>query len=102
MSLLKPPAPELTKRKYYIRIDERLAQKMEKYAEFINARTVDYVIAEALDFVFRKDGKFNAWLAQHPSVPPARPASANGSEPNGTTMAGERDRGTPATASATI
>ncbi|HZS72293.1 MAG TPA: hypothetical protein VFA13_10675 [Candidatus Acidoferrum sp.] len=99
MSLLKPPAPEVTKRKYYIRIDERLAQKMEKYAEFINARTVDYVIAEALDFVFRKDGKFNAWLAQHPGVPPAR---ANGSKPNGSTIAEETDRGTPATASATI
>jgi hypothetical protein len=102
MSLLKPPAPEVTKRKYYIRIDEPLAQKMEKYAEFIDARTVDYVIAEALDFVFRKDGKFNAWLAQHPGVPPARPARANGSKPNGSTMAGEIDRKISATARATI
>lgn len=90
MSLLKPPAPEVTKRKYYIRIEEPLAQKMDKYAEFIDARSVDYVIAEALDFVFKKDSSFNAWLTQHHGDPPAKTARANGPKPNGSTIAAHK------------
>lgn len=90
MSLLKTPTPEVTKRKYYIRIEEPLAQKMEKYAEFIDARTVDYVIAEALDFVFKKDSSFNAWLTQHQGSLPAKAVRGNGSRPIGSTIAAHR------------
>jgi hypothetical protein len=37
MPLLKPPAPTVAKRKYYIRIEEPLAVTMERYAERISA-----------------------------------------------------------------
>ncbi len=95
MSLLKPPPPEVTRRKYYVRMDEPLAQKMEKYAEFLAANaanhvTVDHVIAQALDFVFRKDGEFNTWLAEHPGNPPAKTPRGNASKPNGSTIAAEK------------
>jgi hypothetical protein len=63
MPLLKPPAPEIPKRKYYVRIEEPLAAKMVRYADFLGAKTIDHVIGQALDFVFRKDSEFNAWLA---------------------------------------
>jgi len=41
---------------------------MERYAEFLGAPNIDHVIAEALDFVFRKDSDFNSWLADHPQT----------------------------------
>jgi hypothetical protein len=68
MPLLKPPAPEIPKRKYYVRIEEPLAAKMERYAAFLGAKTIDHVIGQALDFIFRKDGEFNAWLADQPET----------------------------------
>lgn len=101
MPLLKPPVPEVAKRKYYVRIDEPLALKMEKYAAFLGARTVDHVISQALEFVFRKDSEFNAWLAEHPGSPPSRTAKSNGSKPNGT-MAREKSPEMTATARDTI
>jgi hypothetical protein len=96
MPLLKPPAPEIPKRKYYIRVEEPLAAKMEKYAEFLGARTIDHVIGQALDFVFRKDTEFAGWLANHSEVPSAidakharRKGKPNGADaqtvPNGAT-----------------
>ena len=54
MPLLKPPAPTVAKRKYYIRIDEPLALTMERYAEFIGTHSADHVITQALEFVFKK------------------------------------------------
>ena len=85
MPLLKPPAPEIPKRKYYVRIEEPLAAKLESYADFLGARTIDHVIGQALDFVFRKDSEFNAWLTDQPETRRAtapnsvrRRAKANG------------------------
>ena len=101
MPLLKPPAPDVTKRKYYVRIDEPLALKMEKYAEFLGARTVDHVISQALEFVFRKDSEFNAWIAEHPEIPHPRATKSNGSKPNGT-MAEKKSPEMAATARSTI
>jgi len=66
MPLLKPPAPTVAKRKYYIRIEEPLAVTMERYAEFIGANSADDVIAQALEFVFKKDSDFRQWLEKNP------------------------------------
>lgn len=66
MPLLKPPAPTVAKRKYYIRIEEPLAMTMERYAEFIGANSADHVIAQALEFVFKKDSDFRQWLEKNP------------------------------------
>lgn len=67
MPLLKSPEPPIAKRKYYIRIAEPLAQTMERYAEFISANSVEHVIGQALELVFRKDVEFREWLEKHPS-----------------------------------
>ena len=66
MPLLKPPAPTVAKRKYYIRIEDPLAVTMERYAEFIGANSADHVIAQALEFVFKKDSDFRQWLEKNP------------------------------------
>ena len=85
MPLLKRPAPVVPRRQYHVRIREPLALKMERYAEFLSSARIDHVIAEALDFVFKKDTDFNAWLAEHPegsnstgAKPVRRRAEANG------------------------
>jgi hypothetical protein len=66
MPLLKRPAPLVPKRQYHVRIQEPLALKMERYADFLGAANIDHIIGGALDFVFKKDTDFNAWLAEHP------------------------------------
>ena len=104
MPLLRKPAPVIPKRQYHVRILEPLAIKMERYAEFLGAANIDHVIAEALDFVFKKDADFNAWLTEHPersdsvaAKPDRRRAKPNGTA--ATLQAPETDR---ATAGSTI
>ena len=79
MPLLKPPKPPISKRKYYIRLDEPLALTMECYAEFIGANSADHVITQALELVFKKDSDFRDWLEKNPtqtSASPLRKATA--------------------------
>ena len=66
MPLLKPPDPKIPTRKYYVRVEEPVARTMERYAEFLGTPSVDHVVTQALEFVFRKDTDFKKWLAQHP------------------------------------
>ena len=75
MSLLKSPEPPVVKRKYYIRIAEPVAATMERYAEFISANSLEHVITQALELVFRKDAEFRAWLEKNPSGKKAQPAT---------------------------
>lgn len=73
MPLLRPPDPQVPKRKFYVRIGEPLAETLDRYAEFLGATGIDHVINQALEFVFRKDGDFKEWLSQNPQ-PGARRA----------------------------
>jgi hypothetical protein len=99
MPLLDPPKPEIPKRKYYVKIDEPLEITMEQYAEFIRTDSMDHVIAQALDFVFRKDTDFKAWLADSSGAAPSSPAKTKPAKP----AAGEKQpENEPATAGATI
>ncbi|MGH9451063.1 MAG: hypothetical protein ACRD11_11055 [Terriglobia bacterium] len=100
MALLKRPALVITKRQYHIRIDEPLADKAERYAEFIDAK-IDHVVSEALDYIFKKDSQFNEWLAKHPAPATTSQAETPKGKPNGT-MGREIDRETATTARATI
>ena len=81
MPLLDPPKPEIPKRKYYVKINEPLAITMEKYAEFLQTDSIDHVIAQALDFVFRKDTDFKAWLANGSGTAPSARAKVKRAKP---------------------
>jgi|SRR5579862_216838 len=70
--LLRPPDPQLPKRKFYVRIDEALAVTLDRYFEFLGTTSVDHVVNQALAFVFRKDGDLKEWLSQN-SQPLPRP-----------------------------
>ena len=83
MPLLNPPKPEIPKRKYYVKIDEPLAITMEKYAKFIKTDSIDHVIAQALDFVFRRDTDFKAWLTDGSGSEPSSPAKTKREKPAG-------------------
>ena len=104
MPLLKKPAPVIPKRQYHVRIQEPLAIKMERYAEFLGAANIDHVIAEALDFVFKKDSDFIAWLADHPETILATDARSvrRRAKPNGTGAALDAPERENATAGSTI
>ena len=99
MPLLDLPKPEILKRKYYVKIDEPLAIMMEKYAEFIQTDSIDHVIAQALDFVFRKDTDFKAWLADGSGSAPSSPAKTKREKPAGR---GKQPESEGASANATI
>ena len=81
MPLLDPPKPEIPKRKYYVKIDEPLAVTMEKYAEFLQTDSIEHVIAQALDFVFRKDTDFKTWLANGSGSAPSAPVKVKRAKP---------------------
>ena len=74
MPQLDPPKPEIPKRRYYVKIDGPLAITMEKYAEFLQADSIDHVITQALASVFRKDTDFKAWLANGSRTATSAPA----------------------------
>ena len=70
MPLLKPPEPQIAVRRFYVRIEEPLALTMERYAEFLGTASIDHVVTQALQFIFKRDSQFKSWLAQNPEPTP--------------------------------
>src|SRR5713101_9015182 len=70
MPLLKPPESQVAVRRFYVRIEEPLALTMERYAEFLGTASIDHVVTQALQFIFKRDSQFKSWLAQNPEPPP--------------------------------
>ena len=86
MPLLKPPEPQIAMRRFYVRIEEPLALTMERYAEFLGTASIDHVVTQALQFIFKRDSQFKSWLEQHPepTLKPARSkARSKSTEPDG-------------------
>jgi hypothetical protein len=75
MPLLRPPDPQVPRRKFYVRIEEPLAATLDRYAEFLGTTGIDHVVNQALEFVFRKDSDFKEWLSQNPQPAPRRTLS---------------------------
>ena len=86
MPLLKPPEPAIAQRRYYVRIEEPPALTMERYAEFLGTDSLDHVVSQALQGIFKRDTHFKSWLAQTPDAKPEsarsksrpKPEAANG------------------------
>jgi hypothetical protein len=70
MPLVKPPEPVISQRRYYLRIEESLAQTMERCAEFLGTASIDHLVAQALQFIFKRDTQFKSWLEQNPEPTP--------------------------------
>ena len=86
MPLLKPPEPQIAVRRFYVRIEEPLTLTMERYAEFLGTASIDHVVTQALQFIFKRDSQFKSWLEQHPepTLKPARSkATSKSTAPDG-------------------
>src|SRR5436190_16569630 len=59
---LKPPEPPIAVRRFYVRIEEPLTLTMKRYAEFVGIASIDHVVTQALEFIFKRDSQFNSWL----------------------------------------
>lgn len=70
MPLLKPPEPQIAMRRFYVRIEEPLTRTMERYAEFLGTASIDHVVTQALQFIFKRDSQFKSWLAPNPEPTP--------------------------------
>lgn len=75
MPLLRPPDPQIPKRKFCVRIEEPLALTLDRYVEFLGTTSIDHVVNQALGRVFRKGGGFKEWLSQNPQPAPRQTLS---------------------------
>jgi bacterioferritin (cytochrome b1) len=57
-----PKQPKHTRERVEAKIDSRLAQRLEQYCTYLESDR-DYVLAQALELVLRKDKGFADWLA---------------------------------------
>ncbi len=64
MPLLRPPDPQIPKRKSYVGIEEPLALTLDRYVELLGTTGIHHFVNQALEFVFRKDGDCKEWLSQ--------------------------------------
>ena len=43
---------------------------MERYAEFLGTASIEHVVAQALQFIFKRDTQFKSWLEENPEPTP--------------------------------
>jgi hypothetical protein len=65
MAIIEKPPAKVLRKAITIRLSEQIALELHQYATFLGG-SLDYVVAEALKLVFRKDNQFREWLKQNP------------------------------------
>jgi hypothetical protein len=66
MALIPKIEPRQEKKIVTARLDEETHAKLERYGAFLGGATHNYIIAESLKRLFRRDREFNQWLeTQH-------------------------------------
>jgi len=56
-----PKQPKQTRERIEAKLDVQLVRKLESYCQYLESDR-DYVLSQALQFVFRKDKGFGEWL----------------------------------------
>jgi len=87
MPLIPKVEPKQEKRIVSARLDEETHTMLQRYAAFLGNATHDYIIAESLKRLFRRDREFKDWLDKADFDSPA----------NQTTTASEKHTATPST-----
>lgn len=59
-----PKQPKHQRERVEAKLDARLVRRLEAYCQYLESDR-DYVIAQALDIIFRKDRGFAEWLESH-------------------------------------
>jgi hypothetical protein len=68
MPLIPKVAPKQEKKIVSARLDEETHAMLQRYATFLGEATHDYIIAESLKRLFRRDREFKDWLQKsHPN-----------------------------------
>lgn len=62
-----PKQEKLARERVEVKLDTRLVEQLNRYCVYLDSDR-DYVIAQALEIVFRKDKGFADWLAQNPEA----------------------------------
>ena len=86
MALIPKVEPKQEKKIVSARLDEETHAMLQRYASFLGEATHDYIIAESLKRLFRRDREFKDWLEKNHQAaqPDAKPSAASvSSEPLG-------------------
>jgi bacterioferritin (cytochrome b1) len=70
MKTVIPKQTKQVRERVEIKLDAPVMKKLEQYCTYLESDR-DYVVAQILDFVFRKDREFATWLAAQPQKPNA-------------------------------
>jgi predicted transcriptional regulator len=63
-----PKQPKQVRERIEAKLDERLVRRLEQYCRYLESDR-EYVLAQALELIFRKDKGFVEWLSrQQPAV----------------------------------
>jgi len=63
LPVLKSPPKRVKNATIQVRVEESVKSRLDSYSQFIGANQA-YVVSEALNMLFKKDGEFRHWLAQ--------------------------------------
>jgi hypothetical protein len=58
-----PKQPKQVRERLEAKLDVRLVERLERYCQYLESDR-DYVVAQALELIFRKDKGFAEWLAE--------------------------------------
>ena len=71
MALIPKVEPKQEKKIVSARLDEETHTMLQRYAAFLGEATHDYIIAESLKRLFRRDREFKDWLEKNQQTPQA-------------------------------
>ena len=83
MALIPKVEPKQEKKIVSARLEEETHTMLERYGEFLGDATHDYIIAESLKRLFRRDREFKEWLEKRHPNPQAEGKQGNESVEGG-------------------
>lgn len=78
MKTFIPKQPKQVRERIEAKLDERIVKRLEQYCRYLESDR-DYVLAEALELIFRKDKGFGEWLARQGAPVAAQTATPGAS-----------------------
>ncbi len=67
MPILRKPPAAIVRKAVTIRMPEPIVIELHQYAKFLDG-TLDHVVVEALQLVFKKDREFRQWLSENSNL----------------------------------
>ena len=65
MPVIDPERKPAKKVVFATRLDPRVVEKLRTYCEFLDCSSQHHVVEQLLEFAFRSDADFQAWLERH-------------------------------------